>query len=69
MFLHAMLLSGGTLWCAQMVRRVGEDVGTLRDPSTARVEKIAIGLLWGATALIALWTVSSLTGIVRGLFI
>lgn len=63
---QAIFLALGASWCWQMFRRWRSDLDEFRS-STSSSTRIAIGALWAATAVIAMFWIGSVVGLIKGL--
>jgi hypothetical protein len=59
-----VLLGVGVVWWRQLWRRAGEDWRTFREAREGS-EKAAVAILWGVSALWAVWMLDATVGAVR----
>ena len=62
-FLQAVLLVGGLLWCREILGRLRSDIGRLRESKDA-AEKGVIIFLWAVTALIIVLIARFILGLI-----
>jgi hypothetical protein len=65
-FTTLVLFALGLVWCRQMLRRVRDDLATLKS-SEDNAERAAIAGLWVVTLAIGMWMFGTTLGIARGI--